>query len=346
MPDELLVGGRGDQLRLTIAGVAACDGTGHVVQAFLQGVRLAVRVEAEFSGRADGPVITADRVIDGALSPNGFRPKRDKATLRAAARLVRQVGLLLFYEPWTGSNLLHEGGWRIGVTRFVRAYVDAPDLDAYWERRREMLARLVPVTPKDRSARQWACRTALVAWLFDIEAVESMTRAKAWDEFFLDARSMHEGVKFTDEDVDGCATWLHRHGLIDGVIVDRFNGPVLSYLTDRGIHCADRFGADIRGYVGAMEQPRQSGPNLQRQCHPRAVGVTSNLQARITQHKEKAVQSFTSRYNINKLVYYEIFSDAYSAISREKQIKGGSRQKKVELINSLNPMWNDLSETL
>ena len=73
---------------------------------------------------------------------------------------------------------------------------------------------------------------------------------------------MHEGVTFTDEDVDPCAAWLHRHGLIDGVIVDKFNGPVLSYLTDRGIHCADRFGADIRGYVDAMEQPRQSGPTF------------------------------------------------------------------------------------
>jgi putative endonuclease len=76
------------------------------------------------------------------------------------------------------------------------------------------------------------------------------------------------------------------------------------------------------------------------------VGVTSNLPERIFQHKEKTVRSFTSRYNINKLVYYEIFSDAYSAISREKQIKGGSREKKVELINSMNPKWEDLSDKL
>jgi len=76
------------------------------------------------------------------------------------------------------------------------------------------------------------------------------------------------------------------------------------------------------------------------------VGVTSNLQARIFQHKEKSVPGFTSRYNINKLVYFEIFPDAYSAISREKQIKGGSREKKVELINSMNPKWEDLSEKL
>ena len=76
------------------------------------------------------------------------------------------------------------------------------------------------------------------------------------------------------------------------------------------------------------------------------VGVTSNLQERISQHREKSVPSFTSRYNINKLVYYEIFPDAYSAISREKQIKGGSREKKVELISNLNPTWEDLSDKL
>jgi putative endonuclease len=76
------------------------------------------------------------------------------------------------------------------------------------------------------------------------------------------------------------------------------------------------------------------------------VGITSNLHERVSQHKEKVVRSFTSRYNINKLVYYEIFSDADSAISREKQIKGGSRKKKVELMNSLNPKWEDLSGSL
>ena len=76
------------------------------------------------------------------------------------------------------------------------------------------------------------------------------------------------------------------------------------------------------------------------------VGVTSNLQERIFQHKEKPVPGFTSRYNINKLVYYEIFVDAYSVISREKQIKGGSREKKIELVNSMNPKWEDLSDKL
>jgi len=72
------------------------------------------------------------------------------------------------------------------------------------------------------------------------------------------------------------------------------------------------------------------------------VGVTGNLEGRTFQHKEKTTPGFTSRYNINKLIYYEEFPNAYSAILREKQIKGGSRQKKLELINSLNPYWVDL----
>ena len=76
------------------------------------------------------------------------------------------------------------------------------------------------------------------------------------------------------------------------------------------------------------------------------TGVTSSLQARVFEHKEKLVAGFTSRYNTNKLVYFEECADALSAIAREKQIKGGSRQKKIDLINSLNPVWKDLYEEL
>ncbi|HUI95042.1 MAG TPA: GIY-YIG nuclease family protein [Xanthobacteraceae bacterium] len=76
------------------------------------------------------------------------------------------------------------------------------------------------------------------------------------------------------------------------------------------------------------------------------VGVTNDLAKRVYQHRNKLVGGFTSRYNVDKLVYYEVFEDAYSAISREKQIKGGSRQKKIDLINSMNPQWRDLYETL
>lgn len=73
------------------------------------------------------------------------------------------------------------------------------------------------------------------------------------------------------------------------------------------------------------------------------VGVTSNLYGRMIQHKEKKYpKSFTARYNINELVYYEFFHSIVEAIAREKQIKGGSRGAKEKLINSLNPEWKDL----
>ncbi len=72
------------------------------------------------------------------------------------------------------------------------------------------------------------------------------------------------------------------------------------------------------------------------------TGVTSDLQKRVWQHKEKLVEGFTRKYHVSKLVYYEAFADIRNAIAREKQIKGGSRQKKVELINGMNPEWRDL----
>jgi putative endonuclease len=72
------------------------------------------------------------------------------------------------------------------------------------------------------------------------------------------------------------------------------------------------------------------------------TGITNNLKKRVNEHKEKLVDGFTKKYNINKLVYYEIFDSSCSAITREKQIKGTSRQKKVNLIKTLNPDWDDL----
>lgn len=74
------------------------------------------------------------------------------------------------------------------------------------------------------------------------------------------------------------------------------------------------------------------------------TGVTNNLNRRVYEHKNKLLPGFTAKYNITKLVYYEIFNDINQAISREKQIKGWLRQKKIDLIESLNSEWNDLSE--
>ncbi|MBI4652953.1 GIY-YIG nuclease family protein [Candidatus Kuenenbacteria bacterium] len=76
------------------------------------------------------------------------------------------------------------------------------------------------------------------------------------------------------------------------------------------------------------------------------TGVTNNLTRRIYEHKEKLVKGFTKKYNIIKLVYYEIFNDIGNAILREKQIKGGSRAKKIKLIESINKEWKDLYDEL
>ncbi|MDN5872753.1 MAG: GIY-YIG nuclease family protein [Sinobacteraceae bacterium] len=74
------------------------------------------------------------------------------------------------------------------------------------------------------------------------------------------------------------------------------------------------------------------------------TGVTNNLERRIAEHKQKRVPGFTQRYNVDRLVFYETGMDVYAALSREKQIKAGSRQKKIELIESVNQQWRDLSD--
>lgn len=77
------------------------------------------------------------------------------------------------------------------------------------------------------------------------------------------------------------------------------------------------------------------------------VGVTEDLYSRVVDHKEKKYpKSFTARYNITKVVYYESFYSIKEAITREKQIKAGSRAYKEKLINSLNPSWRDLFEDI
>lgn len=77
------------------------------------------------------------------------------------------------------------------------------------------------------------------------------------------------------------------------------------------------------------------------------TGVTSNIKEQVNQHRiKKHSRSFTSRYNITRLVYYEQLDTIGEAIRKEKQIKGGSRKKKMELITALNPEWNDLYELL
>jgi len=94
----------------------------------------------------------------------------------------------------------------------------------------------------------------------------------------------------------------------------------------------------MRGYVYIMTTSNNS---------VLYTGVTSDLKERVIQHKSKKhLNSFSSRYNICKLVYYERLETIGEAIKREKQIKGGSRNKKIELINEMNREWKDLVHDL
>jgi len=76
------------------------------------------------------------------------------------------------------------------------------------------------------------------------------------------------------------------------------------------------------------------------------TGVTNDLKRRVYEHKSNFVEGFTKKYNITKLVYYEVIEEIETALNREKQIKGGSRQKKIDLVNSMNSGWNDLYDEI
>jgi putative endonuclease len=76
------------------------------------------------------------------------------------------------------------------------------------------------------------------------------------------------------------------------------------------------------------------------------TGVTSKLEGRVWEHKNHVVKGFTSKYKLDRLVYYEQFPDPISAITREKEIKAWRREKKNELVRKLNPKWEDLSKLL
>jgi putative endonuclease len=76
------------------------------------------------------------------------------------------------------------------------------------------------------------------------------------------------------------------------------------------------------------------------------TGITGDLIKRVYEHKQKIVEGFTKKYNLNKLAYYAVFNDPENAIAREKQIKAGSRKKKLQLIEGLNSGWKDLYDEL
>ena len=76
------------------------------------------------------------------------------------------------------------------------------------------------------------------------------------------------------------------------------------------------------------------------------TGITKDLKRRVYEHRGKLVPGFTNRYNVIKLVYYEVFQDPEGAILREKQIKAGSRRKKIDLIEGVNKAWEDLYDKI
>ena len=73
------------------------------------------------------------------------------------------------------------------------------------------------------------------------------------------------------------------------------------------------------------------------------TGVTGNIERRMYEHKNKLIEGFTKKYNADKLVFFEAFNNVNDALESEKKIKGWKREKKVSLIESINPCWNDLS---
>jgi len=76
------------------------------------------------------------------------------------------------------------------------------------------------------------------------------------------------------------------------------------------------------------------------------IGVTNNLIRRVYEHKNKIIQGFTSKYNVDKLVYYEVYDDEITAIQREKNLKHYNRNWKKSLIESINPNWHDLYDEI
>ena len=76
------------------------------------------------------------------------------------------------------------------------------------------------------------------------------------------------------------------------------------------------------------------------------IGITNNLMRRMAEHKSGQIKGFTAKYNIGRLAYFEEYNNPRDAIIREKQLKGWLRRKKIHLINSVNPNWDDLSERL
>ncbi len=92
-----------------------------------------------------------------------------------------------------------------------------------------------------------------------------------------------------------------------------------------------------------MREHRYSVYIMASRSHNFYVGVTNNIARRVREHKDHIFEGFTARYNIDRLVWYQVFGDIHAAIAREKQLKRWRREKKIQLIEARNPTWQDLS---
>jgi hypothetical protein len=149
---------------------------------------------------------------------------------------------------------------------------------------------------RDRSGRQWACRSALLWWLYDVDAVETMKRSKTWDGFLADTRSSYFGDPFSEQEVDRAAAWLYRHKLIDGVIPAEADGPIQAYALDEGVRCVERFDADVRRYLDAMEHaPPPPGGGSTYNVHATNVQMATGDRSHQTMTAEDKITTAMSR---------------------------------------------------
>jgi len=113
-----------------------------------------------------------------------------------------------------------------------------------------------------RRPREWACRSAAVAWLDELDAVGSLAKSTTWSGFTQHSLAQYYGTRFSGDDVDAAAAWLKRNGLIEGVTVAEMDGPVRSFLTDKGQDCVENYDSDVRAYLADMQQRGRQQPTV------------------------------------------------------------------------------------
>ena len=133
------------------------------------------------------------------------------------------------------------------------------------------------------------------------------------------------------------------------MINDKCRASPFLYVASQICHCEERAllgDATRQSHATSNMNPKQYYVYIATNSRNNVLytGITNNLDRRTYEHKNKLLKGFTSKYNINKLVYYEVYDDVMDAIGREKQIKAGSRQKKIDLIKEENFEFRDLLE--